>query len=122
MNNSNKLDKEIYGYIADINPQEIASHIADGTLNNWLQVWRSSFKYCIHQCIEEYRKEDGWILVSEKTPKLKKPVLLAYIDRELCDVHVATGYKFLISEEIYVYYSSDNYIPINGKVVAWKPC
>ena len=76
MNNSRKLVKEICGYIADINPQEIASHIADGTLNNWLQVWRSSFKYCIHQCIEEYRKEDGWILVSEKTPKLKNPFCL----------------------------------------------
>lgn len=114
--------KEILGYISDINPQEIASHIADGTLNDWLQVWRSSFKYCIHQCIKEYRKEDGWILVSEKTPKLKETVWLAYIDRELCNVHVTTGHKFLICEEIYVYYSSDDYIPINGKVVAWKPC
>ena len=115
------LLKEIYGYIADMNSQEIASHIADGTLNDWLQVWRSSFEYYINQCAEEYRKEDGWILVSEKTPELKETVLLAYIDRELCNVHVATGYKFLICEGIYVYYLSDDDTPINGKVVAWKP-
>lgn len=121
MNNSSKLVKEIYGYIADINPQEIASHIADGTLNDWLQVWRSSFEHYICQCVEKYGKEDGWILVSEKAPELKETVWLAYIDSGLCNVYVATGYKFLICEGIYVYYLSDDDTPINGKVVAWKP-
>lgn len=117
----NDLVNEMYGYISDINPQEIASHIADGTLNDWIQAWRSSFERYIRKLLEEYRKEDGWILVSEKTPELKETVLLAYIDRWLCNVHVATGYKFLICEGIYVYYLSDDNIPINGKVVAWKP-
>ena len=117
----NDLVNEMYGYISDINPQEIASHIADGTLNDWIQAWRSSFERYIRKLLEEYRKEDGWILVSEKTPELKETVLLAYIDRWLCNVHVATCYKFLICEGIYVYYLSDDNIPINGKVVAWKP-
>lgn len=108
--------KEILGYISDINPQKIASHIdiADGTLNDWLQVWRSSFECYIRKLL----KEDGWILVSEETPELKEIVLLAYIDRWLCDVNVVTGYKF---KGIDVYYLSDNDTPINGKVVAWKP-
>lgn len=47
---------EIYGYIADINPQEIASHIADGTLNDWIQAWRSSFECYIRKFFEEYEK------------------------------------------------------------------
>lgn len=113
--------KEMLGYISDINPQEIASHIADGTLNDWLESWRSSFEYYIQQCVEEYGKEYGWILVSEKAPELKETVWLAYIDRALCNFHVVTGYKFLICEGIYVYYLSDSDMPINGKVVAWKP-
>lgn len=31
---------ELLGLIADINPTEIASHIADGTLAEWCESWR----------------------------------------------------------------------------------
>lgn len=31
---------EILGLIADVNPNEIASHIADGTLADWCELWR----------------------------------------------------------------------------------
>lgn len=36
----NKLITELMGLIADVNPNEIASHIADGTLLAWTQTWR----------------------------------------------------------------------------------
>lgn len=31
---------EILGLIADVNPNEIAAHIADGTLADWCELWR----------------------------------------------------------------------------------
>ena len=31
---------ELLGLIADINPTEIASHIADGNLAEWCERWR----------------------------------------------------------------------------------
>lgn len=35
-----KLVTELMGLIADVNPEEIAAHIADGTLFAWTQTWR----------------------------------------------------------------------------------
>jgi hypothetical protein len=31
---------ELLGLIADINPTEIASHIAEGNLAEWCEIWR----------------------------------------------------------------------------------
>jgi hypothetical protein len=31
---------ELLGLIADINPTEIAAHIADGNLAEWCEIWR----------------------------------------------------------------------------------
>ena len=31
---------ELLGLIADINPTEIASHITDGTLAEWCEIWQ----------------------------------------------------------------------------------
>lgn len=31
---------EMLGLIADVNPNEIAAHIADGTLAEWCEQWR----------------------------------------------------------------------------------
>lgn len=31
---------ELLGLIADVNPNEIAAHIADGTLAEWCELWR----------------------------------------------------------------------------------
>lgn len=32
--------KELLGLIADVNPNEIAAHIADGNLVDWCELWR----------------------------------------------------------------------------------
>ena len=32
--------KELLGLFADVNPNEIAEHIADGTLADWCELWR----------------------------------------------------------------------------------
>ena len=32
--------KELLGLIADVNPNEIAAHIADGNLADWCELWR----------------------------------------------------------------------------------
>ena len=32
--------QELLGLIADVNPNEIAAHIADGTLADWCELWR----------------------------------------------------------------------------------
>lgn len=32
--------RELFGLIADVNPNEIAAHIADGTLTEWCEIWR----------------------------------------------------------------------------------
>lgn len=31
---------ELLGLIADVNPNEIAAHIADGALAEWCELWR----------------------------------------------------------------------------------
>lgn len=33
---------ELLGLIADINPTEIASHIAEGNLTKWCESWRQA--------------------------------------------------------------------------------
>ena len=36
----NAIKKELLGLIADVNPNEIAAHIADGNLAEWCELWR----------------------------------------------------------------------------------
>lgn len=36
----NKMFKELQGLLEDINPNEIVSHILDGTLLSWLGSWK----------------------------------------------------------------------------------
>lgn len=36
----NKILKELQGLLEDINPNEIVSHILDGTLLSWLDNWK----------------------------------------------------------------------------------
>ena len=41
------MSKETLGLIADINPVEIASHIADGTLEEWCKALRQALTVSI---------------------------------------------------------------------------
>lgn len=36
------ISDELLGFIADINPAEIASHIAQGNLHEWCDSWRTA--------------------------------------------------------------------------------
>jgi hypothetical protein len=47
---------ELYGYALDINPEEIASHIADDGLNTWTHVWRNNFIKVANETLEITRQ------------------------------------------------------------------
>ena len=40
--NEGKQLIDISGYVQDVNPKEIASHIEDDTLRQWCESWRSA--------------------------------------------------------------------------------
>ena len=40
--NEGKQLINIAGYVQDVNPKEIASHIEDDTLGQWCEAWRSA--------------------------------------------------------------------------------
>jgi len=40
--NDGKQIVNISGYVQDVNPKEIASHIEDDTLGQWCEAWRSA--------------------------------------------------------------------------------
>lgn len=40
--NEGKQLIDISGYVQDVNPKEIASHIEDDTLGQWCESWRSA--------------------------------------------------------------------------------
>ena len=52
---TNKGLYELDGYIADINIEEIISHIKDGTLGSWITTWRREVFKKIHS-IKNYMK------------------------------------------------------------------
>lgn len=52
---TNKRLYELDGYIADINMNEILSHIKDGTLDSWITTWRGEVFKKIHS-IKNYMK------------------------------------------------------------------
>ena len=54
---TNKRLYELDGYIADINMNEILSHIKDGTLDSWITTWRGEVFKKIHS-IKNYMKQD----------------------------------------------------------------
>ena len=45
--NEGKQIINISGYVQDVNPKEIASHIEDDTLEQWCESWRSAVTYSL---------------------------------------------------------------------------
>ncbi len=63
--NEGKQIIKISGHVQDVNPKEIASHIGDGTLEQWCDAWRSAVvssldAICTHRItlIMEMAKDD----------------------------------------------------------------
>ena len=63
--NEGKQLIDISGYVQDVNPKEIASHIEDDTLGQWCEAWRSAVAssldaICTHRMtlIMEMAKDD----------------------------------------------------------------
>lgn len=54
--------KELYNLSFDVNPAEIASHIADGTLHQWCKAFQSTMRlYC-----ERLHNEEDWVSFMEE--------------------------------------------------------
>lgn len=50
-----KILTELAGMFEDINPNEIVSHILDGTLLSWLENWKMKCQMLVGFLLESYR-------------------------------------------------------------------
>lgn len=54
--------KELYNLSFDVNPAEIASHIADDTLSQWCKAYQTTMRgYC-----EMLKNEEDWVKFMEE--------------------------------------------------------
>ena len=113
---ANKWIKQMYGYVSDINVEEIASHIANNNLKEWIESWGASFRNIIRSVNSCYEEAEGWIYVGVNKPDNEEIVqLLIYDDHyDSPDTYTISGWRL---NDVWI---TDNEL-VSGTVVAWKP-
>ena len=113
---SEKWIKDMIGYIADVNTKEIADHIANNNLKEWIDSWSNSFSKLVKSVVKCYEEDNGWISVKDIKPQEENPVqILVYDDHfDYPDIYVDTGWR--IND---AWISHDELV--EGHVIAWKP-
>lgn len=113
---SEKQIKDMIGYIADVNTKEIADHIANNNLKEWIDSWSNSFSKLVKSVVKCYEEDNGWISVKDIKPQEENLVqILVYDDHfDYPDIYVDTGWR--IND---VWISHDELV--ESHVIAWKP-
>lgn len=77
-------EEEILSYLEDINPKEIASHIEQGTLDQWAKAWKAAAEKIVVSALRPVNREQVeqmrgvWIPVRESEVTGWDPALAGY--------------------------------------------
>lgn len=120
-----EVERKLFGYIDDVNLNEISSQIANDNLKNWISAWSTSFKKSISNLLVSDECTYGWIPLCEAKPIMEEPVQILAIDNSFDrpDTYVTCGYwvNYSDNEDCDVWISYDDAQAIHGIIVAWKP-